>query len=342
MHVYLAYVRDAAYFHLLPGQPVDDGPDARVRVMAFPPLGIQMLAPVLRQAGHRVRMFDTCHPRMGAKHIAEAAGEEHPDVIALSFLSVTAYPALKETARRIKEANPGIPIIVGGAFATISPDRILEDCAFIDHVGAGEGEELLPDYLAHLADPGAVDGLSWRKDGKVIRNASRPLLRDLDRFPYADRESLPIDYIESLPLDVPAVLSLDKFCTIQTSRGCPYTCIYCDIPSLGEGKWRSRSPEHVLGEMQQLSDRGYRSIYLTDDHFLLKRERIAAICNGIVDRNLLFSWGCEGRVDSVGVEQLPSWARPGATGSPTAWRRGRRRCSTAWRSGRPWRRWNTP
>jgi anaerobic magnesium-protoporphyrin IX monomethyl ester cyclase len=305
MNVYLAYVRDEDYFHLLPGKQADDGPDARVRVMAFPPLGIQVLAPVLRLAGHRVRMFDTCHPRMRAEHIAEAAREERPDVIALSFLSVTAYPALKVTARRIKEANPGIPIIVGGAFASISPDRILEDCPFIDHVGAGEGEELLPDYLAHLEDPAAVAGLSWRKDGKVIRNASRPLLRDLDRFPYADRESLPIDYIESLPLDVPAVLSLDKFCTIQTSRGCPYTCIYCDIPSLAEGKWRSRSAEHVLGEMQQLSDRGYRSIYLTDDHFLLQRKRIAAICNGIIDRKLQFSWGCEGRVDSVGVEQLP-------------------------------------
>jgi len=305
MHVYLAYVRDADYFHLLPAERVDDGPDGRVRVMAFPPLGIQTLAPVLRQHGHRVRMFDTCHPRMGPGDIAEAAREERPDAVALSFLSVTAYPALKEAARRIKEANPSIPIIVGGAFASISPDRILEDCPFIDHVGAGEGEELLPEYLAHLADPGAVGGVSWRRDGKVVRNAARPLLRDLDRFPYADRESLPIDYIESLPLDVPAVLSLDKFCTIQTSRGCPYTCIYCDIPSLAEGKWRSRSPEHVLGEMQQLSDRGYRSIYLTDDHFLLKRKRIAAICNGIIDRNLQFKWGCEGRVDSVGVEQLP-------------------------------------
>jgi anaerobic magnesium-protoporphyrin IX monomethyl ester cyclase len=305
MYIYFAYVRDENYFHLLPGQRPGNGRDARIRVMAFPPLGIQTLAPVLREAGHRVRMFDTCHPRMRADDIAGAACEEHPDVIALSFLSVTAYPALKEAAQRIKEANPGIPIIVGGAFATINSDRILDDCAYIDHVGAGEGEELLPDYVNHLADPGQVAGLSWRKNGQVIRNASRPLLKDLDRFPYADRESLPIDYIESLPLDVPAVLSLDKFCTIQTSRGCPFTCVYCDIPSLAGGKWRSRSPEHVLGEMQQLSDRGFRSIYLTDDHFLLQRKRIATICNGIIDRKLLFSWGCEGRVDSVGVEQLP-------------------------------------
>jgi anaerobic magnesium-protoporphyrin IX monomethyl ester cyclase len=100
------------------------------------------------------------------------------------------------------------------------------------------------------------------------------------------------------------VLSLDKFCTMQTSRGCPYSCIYCDIPSLSQGKWRYRSAAHVLGEMQQLSDMGYGSIYLTDDHFLLNRKRISEICHGIIERQLKFHWGCEGRVDAAAVDQL--------------------------------------
>jgi radical SAM superfamily enzyme YgiQ (UPF0313 family) len=214
-------------------------------------------------------------------------------------------------ARRLKAEAPMVPIIVGGAFATLNADRILEDCPDIDCVGVGEGEELLPDYLDHLDDPGAVAGLVWRRDGAVVENAPRPLLQNLDQYPYPDRESLPIDYIESLPLDVPAVLSLDKFCTVQTSRGCPYSCIYCDIPSLGEGRWRSRSPEHVLGELQQLSDQGYRSIYLTDDHFLINRKRIEAICRGIIEGKLTFRWGCEGRVDSVGIDQLPVMRQAG-------------------------------
>jgi radical SAM superfamily enzyme YgiQ (UPF0313 family) len=57
--------------------------------------------------------------------------------------------------------------------------------------------------------------------------------------------------------------------------------------------------------MQQLNDEGYRSIYLTDDHFLMKRSRIEAICNGIIDRKLEFNWGCEGRVDSMAVQEFP-------------------------------------
>jgi radical SAM superfamily enzyme YgiQ (UPF0313 family) len=57
--------------------------------------------------------------------------------------------------------------------------------------------------------------------------------------------------------------------------------------------------------MQQLNDLGYRSIYLIDDHFLLKRKRIEAICRGILERRLQFHWGCEGRVDSAAIDQLP-------------------------------------
>lgn len=312
MNTFLVYVGDDDFCRVLP-QALDRSPsdNGRVRVMAFPPLGIQTLAPVLRQRGHQVWMFDTCHPQMKAEHIAQAAARERPDVIALSFLSTTTYPAVKSMARRLKAEAPQIPIIVGGAFATLNADRILGDCPDIDCVGVGEGEELLPDYLDHLEDPGAVAGLVWRRGGNIVENAPRPLLRDLDRFPYPDRTSLPIDYIESLPLDVPAVLSLDKFCTVQTSRGCPYSCIYCDIPSLGEGRWRSRSPEHVLGELQELNDLGYRSIYLTDDHFLINRQRIDGICRGIIERKLEFHWGCEGRVDSVGIEQLPVMRQAG-------------------------------
>jgi radical SAM superfamily enzyme YgiQ (UPF0313 family) len=57
--------------------------------------------------------------------------------------------------------------------------------------------------------------------------------------------------------------------------------------------------------MKELNDQGYRSIYLTDDHFLMKNKRIEAICNGIIDNGLEFNWGCEGRVDSKVVEKFP-------------------------------------
>jgi len=314
MKVFMIYVRDEDFYRLLPAE-LDDSrfSKGRVQVMAFPPLGIETLAPIVRQFGHEVRMFDTCHPLMKEKHIAEAVIEERPDVFVLSFLSTTSYPATRSMAHRLKQAAPNTPIILGGVFATINARKILADCPSADFVCKGEGEELLPDFLENLYSPEKVEGLVWRSGNEIIENPPRPFIKNLDMFPYPDRKSLPIDYIESMPLDVPAVLSLDRFCTIQTSRGCPNQCVYCDIPTLADRSWRSRSPEHVLGEMQQLSDEGYRSIYLTDDQFLLNSKRISGICQGIIDRKLKFTWGCEGRVDSIAADQFPIMAKANCT-----------------------------
>jgi anaerobic magnesium-protoporphyrin IX monomethyl ester cyclase len=304
MKIFLIYVRDEDYYKLLPAK-FNVKNDGNIRVMAFPPLGIQTLAPVIRQHGHEVILFDTCHPEMKKEHISIEVRKQKPDIIALSFLSTTSYKYMKKVAEYLKQYSPDIPIITGGPFTTKNAELILMDCEHVDFAGIGEGEELLPDFLNNISSPEKVTGLVYRKNGEVIRNPDRPMIQDLDQFPYPDRKSLPIEYIESLPLEVPAVLSLEKFCTMQTSRGCPYTCIYCDIPLLSGGKWRSRTPEHVLGEMKQLHEEGYRSIYLTDDHFLQKRQRIQAICNGIIEQKFDFTWGCEGRVDSVAVSEFP-------------------------------------
>ncbi len=306
MNVFLINIRDDNFCNLLPDKLASLMPDdTRIKIMAFPPLGIQTLAPIVRQHGHCVRMFDTCHPQMKAIDIARAAREERPGVIALSSLSVTTYPAIKSIAAQLKMETPTTPIILGGIFASMNATHILSDCLHVDCVGTGEGEELLPEYLDNFENPGTVEGLVWRHGREIVRNTPRALIEDLDQFPYADRTSLPIDYIESLPLDVPAVLSLDKFCTMQTSRGCPYDCIYCNIPAFSNRKLRYRSAKHVLGEMQELNDAGYRSIYFTDDHFLKNRRRIGEICSGMIERKFEFRWGCEGRADSTTIDQLP-------------------------------------
>ena len=204
MKVFLVYVRDEDFYHHLPqDEPVTSKDDA-IKVMAFPALGIETLAPVLREQGHEVVMYDTCHPFMKQEHIAQDVVDQNPDVIALSFLSTTSYRLLKSMARKLKESAPHIPIIVGGTFATYNSANILKDCSAIDFVGIGEGEELLPDFLDNLDNPSAVGSLVWRAGDEIIRNPNRPIVQDLDKFPYPDRLSLPIDYIESLPLDVPA------------------------------------------------------------------------------------------------------------------------------------------
>jgi radical SAM superfamily enzyme YgiQ (UPF0313 family) len=96
---------------------------------------------------------------------------------------------------------------------------------------------------------------------------------------------------------------------MQTSRGCPWSCVFCDIPIFNEGKWRSRTPQHVVAEFKYLQEQGYGAVYFVDDHFLLQPKRIEAICKGLNDENVTIQWGCEGRVDSVAQHLFPAMAK---------------------------------
>ena len=128
MNIFLIYVRDEDYYRELPEELGGSTPaDEQVKVMAFPPLGIETLAPVVRQHGHRVRMFDTCHPQMKSQHIAQAVEQEQPDVIALSFLSTTTYPPVKSFKIYTAFMEAKTPPKMIGVFGATFLSRFVKD-----------------------------------------------------------------------------------------------------------------------------------------------------------------------------------------------------------------------
>jgi len=277
--------------------------------MGFPPIGIMSLSAVVKHAGHDCVMFDQANPDTPNPVIVEAIRREQPDLVGLSFLSTTSYPYAKMLARQIRASNSTVKLAFGGVFSSLNAPLVKLQCPEVDFVCRGDGEQLVLDLLRQLDDPEDVAGLTWMKDGRVVQNPGRPIERQLDQWPFPDRESLRLDFVESMPLDVPAVLSLERFTTMQTSRGCPWPCVFCDIPIFNEGKWRARSAQHVVAELKHLEEQGYGSVYFVDDHFLLQPKRIEAICRGIVEEKLNIQWGIEGRVDSVAQHLFPAMAK---------------------------------
>ncbi|MGQ0810049.1 MAG: B12-binding domain-containing radical SAM protein [Nitrospiraceae bacterium] len=306
MRVFLIHIRDPQFYALPAKTRAKNG---NIRVMGFPPIGIMSLSAVVKRAGHECTMFDQANPDTPNDVIIEEINQKQPALVGLSFLSTTSYPHAKILARQIRATNSTVKLAFGGVFASLNAQLVKDQCPEVDFVCRGDGEQLILDLLDRLDDPSEVSGLTWAKDGHVIQNPNRNMERHLDQWPFPDRESLPLDFVESMPLDVPAVLSMERFTTMQTSRGCPWPCVFCDIPIFNEGKWRSRSPQHVVDEFKHLQELGYGAVYFVDDHFLLQPKRIEAICKGINDNRITIQWGCEGRVDSVAQHLFPAMAK---------------------------------
>jgi radical SAM superfamily enzyme YgiQ (UPF0313 family) len=306
VRIFLIHIRDPQFYALPAATRAANG---NLRVMGFPPIGIMSLSAVVKRAGHECVMFDQANPETPNDVIIEEIRKQRPDLIGLSFLSTTSYPYAKILARQIRASDSQVRLAFGGVFATLNAELVKRQCPEVNFVCRGDGEQLLLDLLERLDDPGSVAGVTWEKDGHVVSNHNRPLDRDLDQWPFPDRESLPLDFVESMPLDVPCVLSMERFTTMQTSRGCPWPCVFCDIPIFNEGKWRSRSARHVVEEFKHLQSLGYGAVCFVDDHFLLQPKRIEAICKGITDNGVPIHWGCEGRVDSMALHLFPAMAK---------------------------------
>jgi radical SAM superfamily enzyme YgiQ (UPF0313 family) len=306
MLIFLVHIRDPQFYALPAKTRAKNG---NIRIMGFPPIGIMSLSSVVKRAGHECIMFDQANPETPNEVIIEEIKKKKPGLVGLSFLSTTSYPYAKILARAIRAADSKVKLAFGGVFASLNAGLVKLQCPEVDFVCRGDGEQLLLDLLERIDDPSTVASLTWAKDGQVMNNPNRPPERNLDQWPFPDRESLKLDFVESMPLDVPAVLSMERFTTMQTSRGCPWSCVFCDIPVFNEGKWRSRSPQHVVDEFKHLQAQGYGSVYFVDDHFLLQPRRIEAICKGINDNGINIQWGCEGRVDSVAQHLFPAMAK---------------------------------
>ena len=253
------------------------------------PLGLLYIAAALRQAGFGLlAVLDARMERLGHKKVSARIRAFAPDIVGITAMSTEA-PEAHNLARLAREAAHGCKVVVGGPYAITSPEEVLND-PNIDFAVMGEGEETVCELAAALESGGdlsAIQGLAYKKDGRPVINPRRAMIADLDAMPFPAWDLLDIERYFGLwarHSQNPFPAS-DRIMPLFTSRGCPYSCIYCH--NIFGKKARLRSVENVMREIELLVEK-YKvgELELTDDIFNIDLPRAKKICDEIIRRGI--------------------------------------------------------
>ena len=186
-----------------------------------------------------------------------------------------------------------------------------------DYVICGEGERTLVDTLNFLLKKDrvveSINGLAFLKDGRVVRNADRPAIKDLDILPFPAWDLVDIERYRALWKRNHGYFSIN----LVTTLGCPFHCNWCAKPIYGQ-VYNSRSPAHVVDEMKWLKDTvAPDHVWFCDDIFGLKPGWVASFSEEVVKRNAVIPFKCLARVDLLLKEDAIANLRK--AGCKTVW-----------------------
>jgi anaerobic magnesium-protoporphyrin IX monomethyl ester cyclase len=188
-------------------------------------------------------------------------------------------------------------VVMGGPHPCYVDKEVLAS-SWVDFIVHGEGEVTLLELVRALEGGGrdweGIQGLSFQRDGEVIRTPPRPFIRDLDSLPMPARHLTDIELYRRTKFGDRAITP------VITSRGCPSNCNFCSSSSFFGIRWRARSADSVLEELEELHNRyGFRAVAFVDDNFTLSPERVVAISEGIIKKGLDIWWWNFSRVENI-------------------------------------------
>lgn len=256
------------------------------------PIGLCYIANALREK-HHVKIVDLNMWELSSAydHLKTEIMNFHPDVVGISIRNIDStyrpdifyhFKTIKPTAHLIKEINPNIKLLVGGAGFSIFAQKIMERIPEFDFGIYLEGEESTPELLDHIDSPGMVKGIYIRKNNSVHFTGPREL-PDFSKLPVPKRDK---EIVDIQQYNGP----MDNLIGIQSKRGCMLDCTYCGYPFLSGKKLRLRSSESVVDEIEYLISLGIKKFTFVDNIFNIPPSHAKDICEEIIRRKLDVEW----------------------------------------------------
>lgn len=268
--------------------------------LLYPPIELAHVAAVVEQDGCAASMFDSDAEGAGLEGARDAAVAAKADLYVFDSSSTTFDLDLK-LATDVRDAT-GKPVALLGSQVTNTPEEVFTRSK-VDFVVRGEPEFTVRDLARALrgaamntttnAAPFAsnplegVLGISYRNGREIAHTPDREKIEALDSLPFPSRHLLKNDRYQIPGMDGPVT-------TVKSSRGCPLDCAFCGY-TLSQGlRFRLRGAPNVVDELEEIVNKhGIRNVVFRDPIFSMRKDRVAEICDLIVQKNLKVRWQCE-------------------------------------------------
>jgi radical SAM superfamily enzyme YgiQ (UPF0313 family) len=262
------------------------------------PLDLAYMAAMLERMGIECRIRDYSAEKTDWKALADDLAAFRPDMLVVSVTTPTILRDLG-ACKIAKDVRPDILTVAKGAHFTPKAEEALLASRELDIAIRGESEHA----IAEIADRRYfkdILGLTYRRDGKLVKNPDRPYIEveDLDSLPFPARHLLHNDLYRTPDTGEPITM-------INTGRGCPHKCIYCAVTIASGYKLKVRSPKNIVDEIEECVKRlGIRNFFFRADTFTWDEKWTVDVCREILARGLKIRWGSNSRVDTISEGRL--------------------------------------
>src|SRR6201995_5171089 len=214
--------------------------------------------------------------------------------LAVLHTSTPAFASDIRVAEALKDTNPRLKIGLVGAKVAVEPEDSLQASRALDFVAREEFDFTIKE-VAEGRPYDAIDGLSFRSpSGGVAHNRDRAVLEEMDQLPFVTEV-----YKRDLRVEDYFIGYLKHpYISLYTGRGCRSKCTFCLWPqTVGGHRYRTRSVDHVLGEMAFIKDSlpSVREVFFDDDTFTDDRRRAEQIARGMGELGL--TWSCNAKAN---------------------------------------------
>ena len=219
------------------------------------------------------------HFGMGWEEIKKKIQDSKADVFGISSSFTPYHGEASEISRIIKEWNGKRIVVTGGAHVSCDPEGVLRS-PYVDYAVMGEGEIRFPLLLEQIEmgkgeNIEKIDGIAYRKNGKIQINPLQNFIQHLDSLPHPARELLDLDRYQ---------MRKRRSTMLITSRGCPHGCAYCSTQLVMGTSFRARTPEAILKEMVSCQKQYAIQIFdIEDDNFTFDQERANRLMSLVIE-----------------------------------------------------------